>query len=167
MDGILQISPDAAALIKKFEGFYNKAYLCPAGVPTIGWGTVVYPDGTKVKIGDVCTVVQANDYLLYEVQEKAKEVAHLLHGVTFTQHQFDALVSFAYNLGVHALKESTLLKKALVNPNDTTIYKYEQDKQGMAIANSCEFLRWVKAGGKTYRGLILRRTAEADLYKKV
>jgi lysozyme len=69
---------------------------------------------------------------------------------TINQNQFDALVSFAYNVGTNALKNSTLLKKLNVNANDPTIRD--------------EFKKWVKAGGKTLKGLVTRRNEEADLY---
>jgi lysozyme len=71
---------------------------------------------------------------------------------TITQNQFDALVSFAYNLGPSNLKVSTLLKKVNANPNDELI--------------KLEFMKWVKAGGKTLKGLVRRREAEANLYFK-
>jgi lysozyme len=71
---------------------------------------------------------------------------------TITQNQFDALVSFAYNLGPANLKASTLLKKVNANPNDDSI--------------KLEFMKWVKAGGKTLKGLIRRREAESELYFK-
>ena len=71
---------------------------------------------------------------------------------TVTQNQFDALVSFCYNLGPANLKASTLLKKVNANPNDETI--------------RAEFMKWTKAGGRTLKGLVTRRTAEADLYFK-
>lgn len=161
----MQPSKACTDLIKQFEGFYAEAYLCPAGVPTIGWGTTAYPNGAKVKIGEKCTVVQAQEYLDSEVKEKAKEVAVLLNGKPFTQHQFDALVSFAYNLGTGALKGSTLLKKALINPNDISIANYKTGENNKPAVDSCEFLKWVRAGGVVYKGLVRRRAAEADLYK--
>jgi lysozyme len=71
---------------------------------------------------------------------------------TITQNQFDALVSFAYNLGPTNLKSSTLLKKVNANPEDETIH--------------LEFMKWVKAGGKTLKGLVRRREAESQLYFK-
>lgn len=161
-----QVSDNCIELIKKFEGYYQHAYKDVVGVNTIGWGSVSYPDGRKVQIGDTCTVIQAEQYLQFEVAEKAKAVATMLHDKPFTQHQFDALVSFAYNLGIGALQHSTLLKKALVNPNDYTIAHYKT-LAGYPVPESCEFLRWVRAGYKIYRGLVLRRAAEANLYSKI
>lgn len=160
-----QVSEAGIELIKKFEGFYSKAYKDVVGISTIGWGTVRYPNGNAVKIGDVCTVLQATEYLHYEVNEKAKAVAFMLKDTHVTPHQFDALVSFAYNLGTGALKGSTLLKKVLVYPNDYSIAHYKT-LDNYPVPDSCEFLRWCRAGSKIYRGLVLRRAAEANLYNK-
>lgn len=142
--------------IKKFEGCFLHAYKCPAAINTIGYGTIKYPNGNKVKIGDVITQAQADEYLMHEVNEKAGAVANLLKGVKVNQNQFDALVSFAYNLGTYALQTSTLLKKVRSNPNDPAI--------------RTEFMKWCKArqNGKlvTLNGLLKRRKEEADLYFK-
>lgn len=153
-------------LIKRYEGLFLNAYYCPASIITIGFGTTRYPDGRKVKMGDICTVAEANQYLQFEVNEKAKAVSAMLHEVQVTQHQFDALVSFAYNVGTGALKGSTLLRKVLVNPNDYSISHYKT-LDGKPIPNSCEFLKWVRGGGKVLKGLVLRRATEADLYKRI
>lgn len=165
MEQIQQVSTNCIELVKQFEGLFLTAYLCPAGVPTIGYGTIQYPDGSKVRLGDICTIASANKYLQSEIEEKAKAVANMLRYTIVTQPQFDALVSFSYNLGVHALKESTLLKKLLVNPNDYSIAHYKTI-EGNPVIDSCEFLRWVRADGKVLNGLVRRRAAEADLYKK-
>lgn len=164
MEQIQQVSFECIELIKQFEGLFLTAYLCPAGVPTIGFGTIQYPDGSKVKIGDICTVAAANEYLQFEVAQKSKAVADMLRYTIVTQHQFNALVSFAYNLGAHALKQSTLLKKLLVNPNDYSIAHYKTIA-GKPVIDSCEFLRWVRADGKVLNGLVRRRVVEADLYR--
>lgn len=138
------------SLIKQFEGCRLKAYLDSAGVPTIGYGTIMYPSGKKVQLGDTCTQAEAELYLKYEVILKAKSVNAFTSNVVLNQNQFDALVSFAYNLGVGALQKSTLLKKLRVKPNDPTL--------------EAEFLKWVMAGGKKLNGLVKRRQMEADLY---
>ncbi len=160
------MKPSAACinLIKQFEGFYAAAYLDPVQIPTIGYGTIQYPNGSKVKLGDTCTPDQAEQYLQFEVEQKAKTVESLLKQTPINQGQFDALVSFAYNLGTGALKGSTLLKKVLQNPHDNTIYAYDM-QAGKPVIDSCEFLRWVRAGGKVLNGLVKRRAAEADMYK--
>jgi lysozyme len=145
-------SPFCLSLIKAFEGVKLTAYKCPANVWTIGYGTIRYKDGTKVKEGDIISSQRANEELLHEVEKKAEGVNRLVKNVN--QQQFDALVSFAYNLGVGALEDSTLLKRVKANPNDPDI--------------RVQFMKWTKArqGGvlKELPGLVRRRKAEADLY---
>lgn len=140
-------------LIKSFEGLRHKPYLCPASVPTVGYGTTVYPSGNKVKLTDkTITEAEAETYLMSDLDKFERSVCHLTT-VPLTQNRFDALVSFAYNVGANALATSTLLKKLNKNPNDPTI--------------AFEFSRWNKAAGKVLAGLTRRRKAEADLYFKV
>jgi lysozyme len=144
-------------LIKSFEGLSLKAYhgkVDPAGVDTIGYGTIVYPPtymgGKRVKVGDPnITEAQAIEFLKWEVELKTKAVDLLLRD-DLTGNQFGALISFTYNLGEGALKGSTLRKKVNKNPNDPTI---EQ-----------EFLKWDMASGQHVSGLQRRRAAEAKLY---
>lgn len=138
-------------LIKSFEGCRLKAYKCSAGVVTIGYGSTYYPNRSPIKITDKLNSVQdAEDLLFVTVEEFENNVSALFYNVTLTQNQFNALVSFAFNLGTGALAKSTLLKKAKLNPNDKTI--------------ALEFAKWVNAGGKKLPGLIRRRKAESDLY---
>ena len=141
-------------LIKKFEGLFLNGYICPAGVPSIGWGTTIYPAGAKVKITDKITEADANKYLEYEVNEKAKEIEPLIKGVTLTQNQFDAIVCFAYNVGVSAFRNSTLRKLIQSNPKHSDI--------------PAAFAMWNKArvDGKMVelKGLTKRRASEAALY---
>lgn len=145
-------SDQAYKLIKSFEGCKLKAYKDSASVWTIGYGTTYYPDGASVKEHDSITIDRADFLLRWQVLTKSGEVDQLVKNVN--QNQFDALVSFAYNVGTGALKKSTLLKKVLANPNDPT------------IENS--FLQWNKARVKgvltPLLGLTKRRQAEADLY---
>jgi lysozyme len=145
-------SEQAYKIIKQFEGVRLKAYRDPVGIWTIGYGTTYYPDGSSVKQYDSITIDRADFLLRWQVLAKAGEVDKLVK--CLTQNQFDALVSFAYNVGTGALKKSTLLKKVLANPNDPTI---EQ-----------EFLKWNKARIKgvltPLLGLTKRRQSEADLY---
>ena len=157
-------SKECLDLIKRFEGYRSEAYQCSAKVWTIGWGTTRYPDGRAVKKGDTCSMDQAAEWLADDVAKRSMNVLALLPP-TIKQSQFDALVSFSYNLGIGALRSSTLLRKIKVDSNDPTIYTYTKEN-GMPVVGSCEFLKWVKAGGKVLNGLILRRAAEADLYKK-
>lgn len=151
------VSKDTIDLIKTFEGFSPNAYPDPAtgGEPTtIGYGTTKYPDGNKVKIGDIITITQAEGFLANEVGKTAVVVNKMLKG-HLSDNQFGALVSFAYNLGTTNLKKSTLLRKVNINSEDPSI--------------RAEFLKWNKASGKVMPGmkrLTRRRAAEADLYFK-
>lgn len=149
---VTEVSKDCVELVKSFEGFFSNPYLCPAKVSTIGYGTILYPNGKKVTLQDnPCTVGQATDWMQFELNQKAKEVDAMTTDAV-TQHQFDALVSFAYNCGSNALKNSTLLKRVNANANDATIRD--------------AFMMWVKADGAILQGLVRRRKAEADLYFK-
>lgn len=147
-----KISNEGVNLIKKFEGLSLKPYLCPAKIPTIGYGNTFYEDGRKVKMTDQPITEERATELLRNSLKSFEQYVDSYCVDTITQQQFDALVSFAYNLGPANLKSSTLLKKVNTNPNDETI-------RG-------EFMKWVKAGGKTLKGLVRRREAEADLYFK-
>lgn len=137
-------------LIKAHESFRSKPYRCPAGVPTIGYGATYYPNGDRVKMTDPPITQEHALFIL------KKMLVHFEKGVNryvqrdINQNQFDALVSFAYNLGLGSLQSSTLLKRINNDPCDPDITK--------------QFSRWVKAGGKTLRGLVRRRQEEAALY---
>ena len=152
MPKITTVGEEGVALIKSFEGFRSAPYRCPAGIPTIGYGATFYPNGKKVTMTDkAITEHEATDLLRHMLENFEKYVDSYCRD-DVNQHQFDALVSFAYNLGPANLKSSTLLKKVNLNPNDGTIRD--------------EFMKWVKAGGKTLKGLVRRREAEANLYFK-
>lgn len=136
--------------ITKHEGLSLKPYLCPAKIPTIGYGNTYYSDGKRVTLLDKdITKQQAFDMFKEIANRFAKRVDELVI-TELTQNQFNALVSFAYNVGTGNFSSSTLLKKINKNPNDLTI--------------KAEFLRWNKAGGKVLNGLTKRRNEEADLY---
>jgi len=143
-------SQKAVDLIKKYEGFFTDAYLCPAGVPTIGYGSTMWSDGKKVVIGQKINLENAEKLLLWELRNKE----HCLNRLRLNQNQFDALMSFVYNVGCGNLLKSTLYKKALLNPNDITIKD--------------EFMKWNKARVKgvltELKGLTKRRTEESKLY---
>jgi lysozyme len=147
---ITRISKKGIDLIKKYEGFRSKPYLCPANVPTIGFGATFYPDGTKVKLTDEPLSEVIAEVILKKQLEKFEQYVDSYCTDKLNQNQFDALVSFCFNLGPANLKASTLLKKVNVNPNDSSIKD--------------EFMKWVKAGGKTLKGLVSRRAEEALLY---
>ncbi len=137
-------------LISSFEDTKLKAYDDSIGVWTIGIGTTVYPNGVKVKKGDVCTLEQAKSYFANDLKRFEKTVNDSVK-VDLTQNQFDALVSLTYNIGSTAFKNSTLLKK--LNAKDFT---------GAAD----QFLVWNKGGGKIMKGLVRRREAERALFTK-
>lgn len=137
-------------LITKFEGLRLKPYLCSAKIPTIGYGNTYYSDGKRVTLLDKdITKQQAFDMFKEVANRFAKRVDELVI-TELTQNQFNALVSFAYNVGTGNFSSSTLLKKVNKNPNDLTL--------------KAEFLRWNKAGGKVINGLTNRRNEEAILY---
>tara|TARA_R110000772_G_scaffold37589_3_gene89189 strand:- start:821 stop:1267 length:447 start_codon:yes stop_codon:yes gene_type:complete len=137
-------------LIKKYEGFESKPYRCPAGVPTIGYGATYYPNGDRVTMNDKSINEAEAEELLYSMVSSYENAVNRYVQTFISQNQFDALVSFTYNLGAGALQKSTLLKKVNQNPCDLYI--------------SNQFSRWVKAGGKTLNGLVKRRKEEAELY---
>jgi len=147
----MQVSDAGIELIKSFEGFRANAYPDPksGGDPwTVGYGTTKFPSGRPVKQGDKVTPGQAELYLREDVKKFANSVDALVT-VPLKQCQYDALVSFVYNLGATNFRTSTLLKK--LNAKD---YKGAAD----------EFLRWVSPGSSVEAGLRRRRTAERDLF---
>jgi len=156
----MNISDKGLNLIKYFEGFRDKAYLDSVGIATIGYGTINYPDGRKVRMGETCTKQQAEEWLLDYLEDTVSRLDNLEFYKPLNQNQFDALCSFIYNLGFGALLKSDLYKKAKINPDDETIYKYDKGNP----KRSCEFTKWIKAGGIDSKGLLARRIKEADLY---
>jgi lysozyme len=142
-------SAQGLAIIKKHEGLRLSSYLCPAGVPTIGYGNTRYTDGRKVILGEkLSSEKEATQLLLASLE--SFEAAVNRHLPNLNQCQFDALVSFTYNVGTGAFIKSTLLKKAKVNAADPSIVD--------------EFQKWVRGGGKVLSGLVTRRREEANLY---
>jgi len=145
-----RVSKAAIDLVKSFEGLRLKPYLDAVGIPTIGYGTIMYPDGKKVSLSDPeISEAKSIEYLEYEINQKASAVEKMT-SVALNDNEFDALVSFAYNVGVGALQKSTLLK----------FLNASQDR--VAVAD--QFLRWNKAGGKELPGLTRRRQAERSLF---
>ena len=152
----MKIGPKGIWLIEHHEEFRSRPYLCPAGIPTIGYGSTYYPDGRKVTLKDKPITEQEATVLMQSVL-KSFELCVTKNCPNVNQNQFDALVDFAYNVGVGKLnvpgcgfQGSTLLKKVKANPNDPTI--------------RAEFMKWNKGGGKVLAGLTTRRTNEANLY---
>jgi lysozyme len=136
-------------LIKKWEGCRLTTYLCSAGVATIGWGSTLYANETKVKLGDKVTQKEADDLFLITLKQYEDAVDRLVTS-KINSNQRSALISFCYNLGIGALKNSTLLKKVNSNPSNLTIKD--------------EFMKWTKASGKVIQGLVNRRNDEQKLY---
>lgn len=145
----MKLSQKGIDLIKQFEGLRLEAYLCPAKVPTIGYGATFYEDGTKVKLCDKITTERAEELLKWHLETFGERVKPLIKK-PLTDNQYSAILSFTYNLGIGNLKTSNLLKKVNANPNDDTIRE--------------EFLKWKFAGGKILEGLVRRRIAESKLY---
>lgn len=144
----------AVGLITRFEGRRLTAYKDPAGVPTIGYGTTIYPTGAKVRIGDSISAEEATEFLAVDLASFTTGLTASLHGVTVNQNQFDALVSFTYNVGLGAFADSTLLRKL---------------RAGDAVAAGAQFPRWnkatVKGVKKVLPGLVKRRAAERALFE--
>ena len=150
----MKASKSAYVLIHTFEGCRLHAYKCPSGVWTIGWGHTA-----GVYEGMTITREQANELLKKDVAIFEDHLHYALglddagrmpNGLPISQHQFDALLSFTFNIGTGNLARSTLLRKVKANPKDSSI-------RG-------EFSRWVYGGGKRLPGLVRRRKMEADLY---
>jgi lysozyme len=136
-------SLEGIELIKRFEGCKTNAYICPAGVLTIGYGhTKTVKPGMKITVAQVEALLK-RDLQVFEAIVNSHAIASV------NQNQFDALVSFAYNVGSTAFIHSTLLRKL-----------NRQDYQGAAF----EFNRWVYAGKKKLLGLERRRAAERALF---
>ena len=136
-------SDKALDLIRQFEGLRLAAYKCPAGVPTIGYGTT-----RGVKMGMTVTKDEAEKLLQAEVTPFSDRINKLVK-VRRNQNQFDALVSFVYNVGSGAFADSTMLK--LINQN-------------LLDDAANQFIRWNRANGEVLPGLTRRRMAERDLF---
>ena len=143
----MKTSQKGIDLIKQFEGCRLKAYLCPAGIATIGFGHTGSIASKPVALGMTISLNQA-EILLKKDLEKFEKVISQAVKVALTQNQFDALVSFVYNVGEGNFKESTLLR--LINVKDPKA--------------SEQFLVWVKAGKITLNGLFERRKAEKKVF---
>jgi lysozyme len=143
------------ALIKEYEGLRLKAYLCSAGVPTIGYGTTIYPTGRAVELGDTCTAEEAEAYLRVDIARKEAALKRFLkaHAIPLTSNQYSALVSFAYNLGT-----------GMVTGAERSIGKALRAKDFNKAA-AC-FGLYNRAGGKVLLGLVRRRAAERALFLK-
>ena len=139
----------AAKLARHFEGCYLSPYLCPAGVPTIGYGATFYPDGRAVTLKDIPITREYADFMLILMFKNIYMPAVFKLCLKIdTPERAAALIDFAFNLGVGRLKSSTLRKR--VNSRYWELVPTELRK-------------WNKGGGKVLRGLTLRREAECQL----
>ena len=163
----LQTNAEGLKLCMESEGYHKKlpngdckAYLCPANVWTIGWGTTVYSDGTKVKSGDILTEKQALEEFKYEMDVKEDKILNYFtkNNLKFTSNEFSALMSFAYNLGEGVvLSKNYEMGRAILSGDRTRIAK--------------AFMLYTKAKNKwgiktKLRGLVIRRTKERNLFLK-
>lgn len=140
---LMKISQKGIDLIKKFEGCKLQAYLCPAGVWTIGVGH------TKgVKKGMVITQQQAEMFLKDDITPIEGALNYL--GINFTQGQFDALCSWIFNIGMGSFNTSTMRKYIIAKKSDLEI--------------TDQMVKWVNAGGKPLLGLKKRRAEEANMF---
>lgn len=141
---LMKIDNEGLNLIKRFEGLSLKAYKCPAGVMTVGYGHT----GKDVKAGMQITERQAVELLKKDVAVAEKVLNSL--NINFTQNGFSSLCSFIFNLGAGAFATSTLKKKIVARADDEAI--------------CAEIVKWVNAGGKPLVGLKRRRVAEANMF---
>lgn len=147
----MKASAAARAEIKDFEGLRLKAYRCQAGHWTIGYGSLLMPSGRRVRHGDTVSRAEAEALFDREVAEFENQLDRALaaDGLTVTQNQYDALLSFVFNLDIARLTGSTLWKKL---------------KAGDIKGAGAEFPRWVYAAGKPSKGLTRRREWESELF---
>jgi len=141
----------AAEVIKEFEGYSSKPYLCPANVATIGYGNTMYDNGERVTMDDSdITKKEAEKMLLDTIKSVEKQVKNVVE-VKLPAHKLAALISFTYNVGIGNLSNSTLLAWVNSNPNYSEI--------------PSQFRRWNKGGGRVLKGLIRRREAEIEIWE--
>jgi lysozyme len=146
----MKTSQAGLELIKQFEGFRAKAYLCSAKVPTIGYGSTRYADGTPVSLRDPAITEAVGLALFKETLVSYEKGVAKAVKVTLEQYEFDALVSLCYNIGVGNLASSTLVR--LLN----------EDEARIEVAG--QFLRWNRANGAVISGLTRRREAEREMF---
>jgi len=157
----MKVSQKCIEQIKKDEGVRNKPYQCPALLCTVGVGHVIDPNHAKVPMADrkalpipagwdrILTSIEIDEILRTDLNRFEQGVLRLIK-VPLTQGQFDALVSFSFNVGLGNLQNSTLRMK---------LNRSEYD------AAAEQFLVWTKAGGKVLPGLVKRRTHEKEMFE--
>ena len=145
------IPKNTIELVKIFEGFNSRPYLCPAGIPTIGYGSTVYPNGVKVTLKDKpVRKERAIEIMEWELNKSLMStIRYCPILATTSENRLGAIVDFVYNLGAGRLQQSTLRRR--INA-----------KQWEEVPK--ELNKWVYGGGKKLRGLILRRQAEAQYF---
>lgn len=144
-----KINDAGLEIIKGFEGWSSKPYKCPAGIPTIGYGSIWTIDGDRVTMSHHEITEKEGEALLRRELNHVEKIIPKLIKVPLTENQFSSLCSFTYNVGSGNLQASTLRMK--LNRGD-----YD------GAAN--EFPKWRRAGGKILRGLVRRREAERNLF---
>jgi len=147
----MTLTEEIKQFLKSKEGLRLKAYICPAGKWTIGYGNTFYEYGSKVKKGDTISKNRAEELFENILYQFSKEVKSLLK-TELNDNQFSALVSFSYNVGIGNFSKSTLLKLVNINPSNPSIKN--------------EFMKWNKSNGRILNGLTIRRQKEADIYFK-
>ena len=155
----MKISKVGIDFITEFEGFFPKAYQDQAGIWTIGIGTIKSPNGQKVAKGETCTREQADTWLDHEVTEKCAYFNQVLGKINWqpTQNQYDALVSFFYNVGIGKCYQGTTMGDA--------IYSKHPDLIADAFMIYCKYTKWgIKL---TSKGLLRRRLAEKKLFEGI
>ena len=164
----MKINKKGIELIKKYESCKLEAYLCPAGIVTIGYGTT----GKDIKLGMSITQKRA-EKLLYNDIEKFETIVNK-YELKLNENQFSAVVSLIYNIGQGNFNESTLVKLLIKNPNTKetirllemsgNVIKFIGDVSELNVIEY-NFLRWCNANGKGLKGLYNRRKSEYELYK--
>lgn len=150
----MQTSNNFVKSIIASEGLELDAYRDSKGIPTIGIGTIKYPNGVKVKMGDKCTEEQAYFYLNDYVKKMVVSINKLIKGIDINQNQFDAICSLTYNIGTTGFTDSTVLRLMKKNPKDPLI-------EGAWLAWNKETKNGIKVPSK---GLTNRRKREYQLY---
>lgn len=150
----MQPSDNFSKIIVVSEGLELNAYKDSVGIPTIGIGTIMYPDGRKVKMGDKCTKEQAYEYFNDHVKDIVARINKLIKGLDINQNQFDAIVSLVYNIGITGFTNSTVLRLMKKNPKDPFIKDAwlmwnKETKNGVKVVSD---------------GLLKRRKREYKLY---
>lgn len=146
----MQASKNIKDRIKSWEGFRAVAYRCPVGVITIGYGHT----GADVHEGDTVTYGEADKLFEQDIARFEQELQQSLTPKVvkrLSQGQYDALLSFAFNVGITKFNSSTLRRKVMANPSDPTI--------------GVEFCKWIYGGGNVLPGLVKRRREEANIYR--